>query len=225
MDLTITFPARRREYLLNLGTAFEDRFDLTRSIKDIDAAIGCYEQATIQLSSSSELALALNNFGFGVLKRFGATRDINDLVRSLDAFQRAVAMTPPDSPMLALYLEHLGRAHLEQYVTSGTPESIDAAIAAGENAWSKFERAFGVVSLAFKIGQQFQTSKVTALLVRAYLTRAAENEGMAVADRRRAMEIAEAGKSRVLTELLKTQSLCHCHRTSHQNWRPVKPPY
>ena len=43
--------------------------------------------------------------------------------------------------------------------------------------------------------------------MRAYLTRAAENEGMAVADRRRAMEIAEAGKSRVLTESLSRQSL------------------
>jgi len=190
-------------YLSNLGVGLKERYARTGELADLERAIRAYEQAVeVTPLGSPDLPGQLNNLGFGLSERHVRTGELADLERAIQAYEQAVELTSPVSPHLLHRLSNLGLALRDRYTRTGELIHLDAALARWERAWSLLQTTFVRAPVAYKVGQQRQWTSLFAGLAAAHLQRAEAKLPEALAARRRAIEVAEGSKSRLLTELL-----------------------
>ena len=190
-------------FLNSLGLALMRRYEQTVRLADLERTIEVYEQALEQTQPDSlELAKISTNLGTAVRERYARTRQLADLRRAIAAQEQAVEQTPPGSPGLIVMLSNLGLVLEDQYKATEAPTDLDVAIGAWERAWSLLQTTFVAAPVAYKLGQQRHWAGLYDSLVSAHLHRAESGLAEAVAARRRAMEVVEGSKSRLLTELL-----------------------
>ena len=94
--------------LLNLGTAYRDRYDLTGDATDLDLAIDRL-RISIEVSPTGDtgLALRLSNLGYALTSRHERSNAIRDLDEAIEVTQRAMDLAPPGSPDRARYAGNL----------------------------------------------------------------------------------------------------------------------
>ena len=114
-----------------LGAALRQRFLLTRSRQDLDAAITLTEAAirTVQ-PGDPDLATCQTNLGLMLLDRFGQTGSLPDIGAAVGACQAAVRGTAAGDPDLASRHSNLGLALQARFKATGDPADLDAAIGA-----------------------------------------------------------------------------------------------
>ena len=190
-------------YLNNLGNGLRDRYMRTGQLPDLERAIRAYEQAVAQTPAGSpNLPSRLNNLGNGLRDRYARTRELGDLERALASWERAVAETPAGSTDLAAILNSLGNGLRDRYGRTGELGDLERAIGTWERAWSSLEELLLSSSLDYKLGQQRQWARLYARLVAGHLQMAQANPASGPTARRRALEVAEGTKSRLLAELM-----------------------
>ncbi|MEU7904960.1 CHAT domain-containing protein [Actinoplanes sp. NPDC049118] len=138
--------------------------------------------------------------------RYLRDEDPARLAAAIEALEAAVAASPEGAGELPRYLNALGIALSERTVVSGSAAGLAAALAAWVRALNLLDNGFGSVPMAYKLGQQSVAADlgIAERVVSAYLWFAeavATRDGL---DRmlRSAMLVAEATKSRLLTELI-----------------------
>ena len=194
-------------WVSNLGTVLEDRYEARGSIDDLNSALDNYSNSIdIAKPGSHLLANCLNNVGNAALTRYLRLSDALDLTKSIEAFRLAVDTTPASSPLLPFILEHLGRALIVRYDESRNAQDLSEAIETGTRCWSLLRVRIAVAPVDYKIGGQRESVNLLGWLVYAYLQRANLYVGTAGSDVRRAIEIAEWVKSRILTDLIGRQA-------------------
>jgi tetratricopeptide (TPR) repeat protein len=193
----------RPAMLNNLGNGLHDRYKHTREPADLDAAITAYQQAVqASPSDSPDRPAMLNNLGGGLENRYAHTGELADLDAAITTFQQAVQASPSDSPDRPAMLGNLGAGLENRYAHTGELADLDAAITAWEEGWSLLHSHFADLPVVYQLGQQRQGVNIATTLVTAYLKRAARHPPHAQFDCRRALEVAEGSKSRLLTQLI-----------------------
>ncbi|MET8154156.1 CHAT domain-containing protein [Actinoplanes sp. NPDC049668] len=139
-------------------------------------------------------------------QRYQRDRDPARLEAAIEALEAAVAAAPDGAGELPRYLNALGIALSERTFVSGSYQGLAAALAEWVRALNLLDRGFGSVPMAYKLGQQDIAAGlgIAERVVSAYLVLAEAVATRAGVDRmlRSAMVIAEAAKSRLLTELI-----------------------
>jgi CHAT domain/Tetratricopeptide repeat len=189
--------------LSNLGNGLLDRYARTGDLADLEAAIAAFQQAVQAVPPDSpDRPGHLNNLGIGLQYRYTRTGDLADLEAAITAFQQAIQVAPSDSPHQPRYLNNLGTVLSDQYARTEDLADLEAAISAWERSWSIPHPRFAALPVAYQLGQQRQGVGTTAHLVTAYLEQAKQLHPRSPSVPRRALEVAEGSKSRLLTQMI-----------------------
>ena len=133
--------------------------------------------------------------------RLGTWRMRNPASAASEA-QEALEAIPAESLERSHGHAILARALLEQHRTDKDLEPLRAAVEAAERGAAEWERSFAAASVAQKLGASSNGETLHTLAVDALLALAEREPAIAGDARRRALEHAEAVKSRLLTEML-----------------------
>ena len=133
----VDVPSRFRNDLQQAKEA-EQRYRRTGDRAALDAAAAAWQRvlddpAFARSQERFQLA-AMNDAGVIFLQRYWSVGHIADLNRAIELWQRAVELTPPDSPDRPARLNNLGTGLRARYARSGRLEDLDAAIAAWQQA-------------------------------------------------------------------------------------------
>jgi tetratricopeptide (TPR) repeat protein len=193
----------RLRYLSNLGIGLNDQYRHSGNPADLEAAIGTFQQAVQATPSDSpDRPKHLLNLGAALHDRYAYSQNLTDLEAAINAFQQAVQATPSDSPDRIIQLSKLGAALHDRYAHSQNLADLEAAISAWEKAWSISHPRFAVLPVTYQLGQQYMGAGIAVHLVPAYLELAKLSDLRSPSIPRRALEIAEGSKSRLLTQLI-----------------------
>ncbi len=138
-------PSEMARLWSNLGMLWLTRYERTAEPAELDLSIQMAEQAVaLTPSGAPELPGYLNNVGNARRLRFerlantnpgpGRTTGDADLASAVDAYQRAVDLTPTDSPNRPKFLTNLGNVLLDRAAARPAIDAIDGAIDALEGA-------------------------------------------------------------------------------------------
>ena len=189
--------------LTNLGSGLRDRYARSGDLTDLEAAITAYQQAVqATLPDSPDRSAFLTNVGNGLFDWYARSGDLTDLEAAITAYQQAVQATLPDSPDRSARLSNLGIGLRARYACSGDLTDLEAAITAWERSWSIQHLRFAALPVTYQLGQQSQVVEVASYLVTAYVEQAKQRHPHSPSVPRRALEIAEGSKSRLLTQLV-----------------------
>ena len=193
----------RPALLNNLGIGLEAYYEHTGTPVELKRAIAAFQQAVNTTPSDApERPSRLNNLGNGLRTRYASTGALPDLEKAITAYQQAVDTTPSDAPERSGLLYSLGNGLRTRYERTRALPDLEKAIAAWEAGWSLLHPHFAALPVVYQLGQQRQGVNIAAALVPAYLEQAARHPPSAQLDFRRALEVAEGGKSRLLTQLV-----------------------
>jgi tetratricopeptide (TPR) repeat protein len=190
-------------YLNHVGVELLDRYKHTGGVADLQAAITAFQQA-IQSAhiDSPERPLLLGNLGNGLRDRYERTRNRADLEEAISISQQAVQSAPSDLPEQSELLRNLGLMLVERFHSTKDLASLEATISAWEQSRSIRHLHFAALPVAYQLGQQHWEAEVAADLVTAYLEQARRYHSRTPSAYRRALEVAEGSKSRLLTQLV-----------------------
>jgi tetratricopeptide (TPR) repeat protein len=207
--------AVRGNRLDNLSNGFGDRYYLTGDPTDLDQAISYSKEAlALQPPDDRERPRTWANLGSHMISRAVDRRDSAALDEAVHAFQRGLDLAPNDHEITSRL--HFGLASallirnaLADEALRKRASDLDDAI---EHLTLALDQALqGEVShpVLYRLGRLESTATVSRRLVGALLHRAeTAGEGqMAGQDRRRALAVAEATKSPLLTEELLRRTL------------------
>lgn len=123
-----------------------------------------------------------------------------DLDAAIEVQATGISELSDGAPERPTHLNDLATLRLERFTASGDASYLFAAIDAWEAAWRYLGTEFAMLPIAFKLGSLRAYESVPDQLIRAHL-QAAELD-QSEAHTRRAWEVAEAAKARLLSELI-----------------------
>ena len=170
-----------------------------RSIRMSDP-IGC-DKAVRLLREAVTLAPADSPQRLGFLMNLGLVLAEIGSDEAIEVLERIRMAAPEGSALLPTLLANLGFILDKRHARTGSARDLDAAITAYERTWALVQAEHAGAPIVYQLGRQDEAARVTTPLVEALLVRA-ELGGTTRADRRRALEVAEAGKSRLLADML-----------------------
>jgi tetratricopeptide (TPR) repeat protein len=186
-----------------LGNGLGARYERTGNLDDLERSIEAYEKA-VERTDPGSFAFPgyLSNLGRGLRLRHERTRNLDDLERAMQALRDAAQLMPPESPELVSISMDLGRVLRDRFAETEELPDLREAINIWEESWSRLQTTFVASPVAYKLGQQDQLTRLSTLLVLAYLELARTSLPETGVARRRALEVVEGSKSRLLTELV-----------------------
>ena len=133
----VSVPPQFREDLQRAQQGVQ-RYRQTGDRDGLDAAAAAWsrilEHPDFQASDDRFRLAALNNSGGVFLRRYRAGGRVEDLNRALTSWERAVKMTPPDSPDRPSLLNNLGTGLSDRYARTGRLADLEEAIRVYEEA-------------------------------------------------------------------------------------------
>jgi TPR repeat protein len=203
VDEVPTSEPMRVVYVANLAMGLDTLYELTGELDNLDRALLLYNQAiNVTSLNSPDRTRYLNNLGSGWRSRYSHTGDLVDLEQAINNFQQAVDEALPNLSDRTAYLSNLEAVLFTYYLHTQKREYLDRAISVLEQAWSSLHTTFITLPVFYKIGQQKQWFRFYVNLISDYLRLATIDRTKAVVCRRRALEVAESAKSRLLTQLV-----------------------
>lgn len=126
----------RAEYLNDLATALRDLFDVSPSIEVIDHSIEKFEEAVAYADEANDpdRYLYFYNLGNALEERVQITNQMEDLDRTITAYEKACNFSPRDEIEKLVYYNHLGGALLIRFERRRSTKDLDEAVAAYEQA-------------------------------------------------------------------------------------------
>ena len=127
--------SRSPEAFSQLGRLLRQRFALTASHEDLDAAVQAFESA-IEVTSNSETDVVphLSNLAAALSDRFVRERRYEDLNRAVEFASSAVERAAVENAEQPEYLANLGAALYTRYEVTGDLRDLDQAIVSSERA-------------------------------------------------------------------------------------------
>jgi CHAT domain-containing protein/tetratricopeptide (TPR) repeat protein len=116
----------------HLATALGSRFKSTGRLADLDAAIAALEQNPLVQTYGEAETMRASNLGIYYGRRYRKLFDPDDMRRSLEWHERAVAIAPKDSPAFPVALTNYGNALLWAYEHTGDQSLVERAMRAQE---------------------------------------------------------------------------------------------
>ncbi|KDR81163.1 hypothetical protein GALMADRAFT_136203 [Galerina marginata CBS 339.88] len=112
-----------------LGMAFRRRFDKTKELKDISAAISSIQRA-IHLAPPDHANVPglLNNLGNSFQARFELSGDLGDISGAISCQQKALLLTPESHQNMPILLNNLGNSFRVRFDRAGDLADISEAI-------------------------------------------------------------------------------------------------
>ena len=130
-----TVVSRSPETFSELGRLLRQRFELTGSQTDLDAAVQAFEFALEATSSiQTDAAPYLSNLAAALNDRFVRGKSTEDLDRAIEFASRAVESAEVRGADYPEYLANLGAVLYMRYEISGEPDDLNQAIEASEKA-------------------------------------------------------------------------------------------
>ena len=127
--------SRSPEAFSNLGRLLRQRFALTASQTDLDAAVQAFESALEATSSvQTDVAPHLSNLAAALSDRFAKNGSTEDLDRAIELASRAIESAEVNGAEYPEYLANLGAVLYMRYEVSGELRDLDHAIDASEKA-------------------------------------------------------------------------------------------
>lgn len=187
----------------NLARCLLQRYAWTGEPPDLEEAIRLWRQAVdVAPQGSAVRAGVLANLGIGLRTRHTATGELSDLEEACAVLREAAELTPSESHGILPCLSNLGDVLADRHGRTGQSADLEQAIWAWERATAFLQTSYVAAPVAYKLGQQRQWMSLYARLVDAQLRLARASEPQAPTALRRAMEMAEGSKSRLLTALV-----------------------
>jgi tetratricopeptide (TPR) repeat protein len=191
----------RGGFSTSLAQALLERFRLTSAPADLADGLEASRAAVASVPAESPLAPDfLANLGVALVTSFHASGEHADLEGAIDAYSATLERMQPESPAYFGVAYNLGSALHARAGVTGSPEDLDAAIATWDGAWRSAEGPRALSPVAYQLARLHETGLLAERLVSSYFERAGVGRRPDVA--RRALEVAEGAKSRILTELL-----------------------
>ncbi|CAH0054451.1 unnamed protein product [Clonostachys solani] len=134
MDLTSADDDSHTDSLMRLGVLYENKFDRTGNLEDLEYSLKRSQDALTVLSRGSDKsqkrAEVLLNLGTAFGKRFDRLGDSGDLDCSITYYADAVEASPDSTSPLERYglLLHLGLGHTKRYQNLDSREDLDISI-------------------------------------------------------------------------------------------------
>ena len=196
---SLNWPGRVNNYGSALRTRYQRTFDIA-DLHEIVAVLRRGDECTTdnvlgRLDCRGNLANAL-------LLLHLRTGSRAELEEAIQINEEIVAQTPSSSPRLPVYLTELGDKYSAKYQETRSSADLRAALDAWERALSEVQAVSFAAPVLYSVGQQQRWSTLYTHLVTAYLELAHNEPTSTPGAHRRSLEIAEAHKSRLLTELV-----------------------
>jgi hypothetical protein len=131
----------RREYAAQLSEALQEWARISGGVDDNTAAIDTARSVARLAPPGDQRALAHLTLARALSQRFLLTGDVAAIRDSIAFFQKAAAELPPDRPIRALALGGLAETLKLRAELTGSQADLNAAVAAGEQAWRQPVRA------------------------------------------------------------------------------------
>ena len=123
-------PGRLAGRLANLATAFQERFEMSGTIADLDESQRCYQEA---LAIAPTHTAVLGGLARLYRSRYRLTAEPEWLDRAIDGYRSV--LTAPGAPLdYALARNNLSSALRDRYLERNDPADMDAAIEASRRA-------------------------------------------------------------------------------------------
>jgi tetratricopeptide (TPR) repeat protein len=128
------------QFLSNLATALDNRFELTSQLQDLEKAITLHERAVEDAPSGHpQRPSALNNLGNALRNLFVRTQRPEVLDRSVAVLRESVAGTREGAVDLPSRWGNLGNALRDRFALAGETGDLDEAITAYRRAFERIE--------------------------------------------------------------------------------------
>jgi tetratricopeptide (TPR) repeat protein len=187
------------------GLALLTSYEIERRPATLDEAIVTLERA---LSEAERLprfrSAAASRLASALGQRWRLDRADEDWEGAMRALRTGLVALPEGSPERPVFLDQVARLAQERFVRSKSPADLTVAIDALESAWDLLTGEFATLPMDFKLGSARRHANVPQRLLAAHLD-AAQIERAGEGSRlhlRRAWEVAEGAKSRILTDYL-----------------------
>ncbi|MEA2672470.1 MAG: hypothetical protein QOG45_2690, partial [Chloroflexota bacterium] len=106
-----------------------ERHQATGALDDLDVAVRCLQEILRTIAPDDEGTAHHQHFlGKVLATRYALTHQAPDIAAAADAFRRAVAALPSDSPALPATLTDLAHAQLDLHKHTEEPEVLDEAV-------------------------------------------------------------------------------------------------
>jgi len=198
----------RTRRLLDIGKVLLVRYRRTGEASELEQSYQVYQNALAGTPQSSpERSGRLYDLGTILLTRFAHVWEKGNWEQAEQAFYEALGRTTPNSPERHALVRNYFSWIRGYYASTGVLTDLEQAIAVLEESWSLLQFTFAALPVAYKLGQQQQWLGIYSQLISAHLERASITRRGALPHRRRALEVAESSKSRLLTELVGRTSL------------------
>jgi hypothetical protein len=202
VHLTAQVPAfalARPWALIQLSDALMERYSGTGDFEDLAAAAGAAEESLAGTPDGSRVrARRLSKLANALRISYAESGDTTALERAVDLARQGAALVDAGSPDEAAILYSLGLALEALEKADDQPSQLDEVVQVWERVWSLLEANLGSTPIAYRIGQQAIYAGFYAHMVAAYLRRAETRPTVSEAALRRALEVVEASKSRLL---------------------------
>ena len=195
-------------YLANLGMGLRDLYIRTGNKTILTEAIDLSKQAVDRSPKGSpERSNYLNALGLAWAISHWKSRNDGELTTALKCYEDAVADCPTDSPIRLGFLNNLGIALLTRYRCTQDINSLEKCIDALEQVFVGTQTMFADLPIPYRIGQFGKHSELHSFLSEAHLFMASVQPSGGASSTRRAFEVAEAAKSRLLHEMIGRRDL------------------
>jgi tetratricopeptide (TPR) repeat protein len=162
-------------YSLLRGTLYGMRYERTRSLVDLNRAVGAADEAVKATPlDHPDRASCLNNLGKGLGMRFERTGAMDDLNHAIEATDEAVKTTPSDHPNRAGALNNLGDLLGRRFEQTGAMDDLNRAVEATDKAVKATpsdhpDRAVCLNNLGIRLGTRFRRTGAVRTLRFGYL--------------------------------------------------------
>jgi CHAT domain-containing protein/tetratricopeptide (TPR) repeat protein len=171
----------------------------------LDEAIAILKDASRFADAQSEFrAVAASRLAKALRERWVRDRSPADYELALREAEAALGALGGNSPHRPRFLQDVAILAREHFERTGVREDLLAAIEALEQAWEIVINEFPDLPVTYKLGAARANRPISHELVAAHLNiaRAERDEAASRSHRRRAWEIAEGAKSRVLSDYI-----------------------
>jgi tetratricopeptide (TPR) repeat protein len=188
--------------LTGLAGALLDHYFLKNRDGDLKLAIRLLETGLKITADSPHERFVLNLLGVALLDRGQRTGDRKDVDRAIDLHRQAVIRAAQGSAARPDLLCDLGEALCYRFRGTGRITDLDDAISALDEAFRGLDELLPSSRVVYRVSIQEIAARVNERLVKSHIDRATAVPEDAEAALRRAFVVAEASKSRLLTELI-----------------------
>ncbi len=195
-------------FLSNLGIALKNRNAVIPNDDDLNGAVQYLERALPLIAPEAAFRCSLlNNLAMCRYSLYFKTKDLSFLDKAIEDMQESAEHILAGSTEQIEYMLRLGTFKSIRFQHTQKLSDLDDSLATLDEAWNTAQKTHNWSVLAYKLGQQSQNQPINELLIELNLVKAKLSPNTAESAWKRALEVNESSKAKILLSMLNQQDL------------------